>query len=254
MNLMGMVNGLNRMDDTKPFSPAAFTLAVKLIDLFNRLQWAEAVAVDLDRMRLMAKCTSRHTAIRARDELIERGVLTVVVKGKKGSPSSYGMADLQFGAFSAPNPALNPALNPAPINIKDKTISSSSGFLDDDEALAIVEAHSQALDAAERAGFPTATATQDRIVALVAEYGLEWVLTAIDRCVDQSNNKIKYLEAILRGFRRDGGVDNHEKAEPQSRPLFTADDLPVAPGDPSKMSALADRCRELIRQQRMQPQ
>ena len=112
---MGMVNGLNRMDDTRPFSPTAFTLAVKLIDLFNRLQWADSVAVDLERMRLMAKCTSRHTAIRARDELIERGVLIVVVKGKKGSPSAYGMVDLQFSAPSAPNPAPNPA----PIYIKD---------------------------------------------------------------------------------------------------------------------------------------
>ena len=112
MNLMDMVNGLNRMDDTNPFSPTAFLLAVKLIDLFNRLRWADSVAVDLERMRVMAKCSARHTTIRARDELIERGVLVLVAKGKKGLPTLYRLNDLSdFGASGA----LNPALNPAPI-------------------------------------------------------------------------------------------------------------------------------------------
>ena len=219
---MGMVNGLNRMDDTRPFSPTAFTLAVKLIDLFNRLQWADSVAVDLERMRLMAKCTSRHTAIRARDELIERGVLIVVVKGKKGSPSAYGMADLQFGASSAPNPAPNPALNPAPnpapIYIKDykrqdetRQESSAAGFISPDDAAAAVEDQRLVLDAAEQAGFPANAATYDRIVALVAEYGAQWVTAAIARCVEQGSSKIAYLDAVLRGFRSDGGPGQPKK-------------------------------------------
>ena len=215
MNLMGMVNGLNRMDDTRPFSPTAFTLAVKLIDLFNRLQWGDSVAVDLERMRLMAKCTSRHTAIRARDELIERGVLIVVVKGKKGSPSAYGMADLQFGATSAPNPAPNPA----PIYIKDykkqdetRQESSAAGFISPEDAAAAAGDQRLVLDAAEQAGFPTNAATYDRIVALVAEYGAQWVTAAIARCVEQGSSKIAYLDAVLRGFRSDGGPGQPKKA------------------------------------------
>lgn len=109
MNLMGMVNGLNRLDDTNPFSPTAFLLAVKLIDLFNRLFWADSVAVDLARMGVMAKCTSKATITRARDELVERGVLVIVRKGKKGTPTTYRMNDISaFGSKNEQNPGTNP--------------------------------------------------------------------------------------------------------------------------------------------------
>ena len=123
MNLMGMVNGLNRMDDTNPFSATAFLLAVKLIDLFNRLFWADSVAVDLTRMGVMAKCSSRATITRARDELVERGVLVIVRKGKKGTPTTYRMNDIsvycskieQYPVLnSIPNPEQYPVPNSIP--------------------------------------------------------------------------------------------------------------------------------------------
>ena len=135
MNLMSMVNGLNRMDDTNPFSATAFLLAIKMIDLFNRLLWADSVAVDLTRMSLMTKCSSKATVLRARDELVERGVIEIVRKGKKGTPTIYRLNDLS--RFSSnfeqnpipnpvpnpiPNPVPNPIPNPVPINIQDNNI------------------------------------------------------------------------------------------------------------------------------------
>ena len=94
MNLMDMVNGLNRMDDVQPFSPGAFMLAAKIIDLLNRLYWPDTVAIDTNRMSVMAKCSSRNATLNARNELIDRGVLVIVSKGKKGSPSTYRLANL----------------------------------------------------------------------------------------------------------------------------------------------------------------
>ena len=102
---MDMVNGLNRMDDLQPFSPGAFLLAVKMIDLMNGLYWPDAVAIDTNRMGVLAKCASRNATLNARNELIARGVLSVVTKGRKGSPSVYRLADLsQFGTRRKPHP------------------------------------------------------------------------------------------------------------------------------------------------------
>lgn len=145
MNLMGMVNGLNRMDDTNPFSPTAFLLAVKLIDLFNRLFWADSVAVDLNRMGVMAKCSSKATITRARDELVERGVLVIVRKGKKGTPTTYRMNDLSVycskneqypGTNPVPNseqypeqyPGTNPVPNSVPIIRQDNNTDTTRHF------------------------------------------------------------------------------------------------------------------------------
>ena len=152
MNLMGMVNGLNRMDDTNPFSTTAFLLAVKLIDLFNRLFWADSVAVDLNRMGVMAKCSSKATITRARDELVERGVLVIVRKGKKGTPTTYRMNDIsELSSKSEPfpgtnpvpnpeqnpgtNPVPNPEQNPVPINRQDniQDLTRQNSFDEDDE-------------------------------------------------------------------------------------------------------------------------
>ena len=207
MDLMGMVNGLNRMDDTKPFSPTAFLLAVKVIDLFNRLRWADEVAVDLNRMMLMAKCSSKATVMRARDELIERGVLEVSRKGKKGSPSHYRLLDISaFGSIFVPNPVPNPV----PINIKDnKRLSSSplppSQGDDDDEALLLIARRNNAVyDAAERAGFHRDGATLDKLTELISLYGPDAVERGLDSCVEYGAKSIAYLRKVLEGAPKPG--------------------------------------------------
>lgn len=103
MNLMSMINGLERMDNAQPFSAAAYKLASKLIALCNSLHWQCEVSIDLNRIASMSACSSRHTALQAREELIGRGVLTVIRKGSKGKPSLYRLNDVSvYGANSAP--------------------------------------------------------------------------------------------------------------------------------------------------------
>lgn len=82
---------------------------------------------------------------------------------------------------------------------KDKEESSSphAGLMDDDEAEVLIAGHQQVFDAAHRAGFPSDTATLDRITGLIADHGADAVLGALDVCVDQGVKKISYLRSVL---------------------------------------------------------
>lgn len=93
---------------------------------------------------------------------------------------------------------------------KDKEESSSphAGLMDDDEAEALIAGHQQVFDAAHRAGFPSDTATLDRITGLIADHGADAVLGALDVCVDQGVKKISYLRSVLA---------NGNKARPSPR-------------------------------------
>ena len=224
MDLMGMVNGLNRMDDTKPFSPTAFLLAVKVIDLFNRLRWADEVAVDLNRMMLMAKCSSKATVMRARDELIERGVLEVSRKGKKGSPSHYRLLDISaFGSIFVPNPVPNPV----PINIKDNKRLSSSPLPpsqgdddNDDELLLIARRNDQVFEAARHAGFDLTGAVMDKLTDLISVHGADAVERALDSCVKYGVKNLAYLCKVLEGGPKPSSRLSTEELNGGYKPLW----------------------------------
>lgn len=62
----------------------------KLMDLFNRCGWQEWVQVDTTRLMLMVGVESKTAALRARDELVSRGLLKSQ-RGKKGCPNRYKM-------------------------------------------------------------------------------------------------------------------------------------------------------------------
>lgn len=208
MNLMSMVNGLNRMDDTNPFSATAFLLAIKMIDLFNRLLWADSVAVDLTRMSLMTKCSSKATVLRARDELVERGVIEIVRKGKKGTPTIYRLNDLsRFGSNIEQNPVLNPVLNPipnpVPINIQDNNIYRLRDTEEEDEEDEFSRACKVVEQKAPIAYFKAfgAEATPEeinRMVVLMANLHLEEVCEEAirDTAMAAPRNRMAYLSKL----------------------------------------------------------
>lgn len=104
MDLIGMVNGLERMDNEQPFSAAAYKLAGKIIALCNSLYWKTEISVDLNKLACMASCSSTHTALKARNELVDRRVLVIIEEGRKGKPTRYGLVDLSgFPAKNARN-------------------------------------------------------------------------------------------------------------------------------------------------------
>ena len=217
MDLMGMVKGLGYLDDADPLTPAACLMAYKLIDFFNRLRWPETVAVGLDRLSVLAKCSSTKTALRARDELVERGVLIVVRKGKKNSPSVYRLADLSEccvkntqnpagnpGQNPAGNPGQNPAGNPGHINILYKTIPDQTGFEEDeeDEAFSRACAHARGpILAAYKAAFGRAAtpAELDALTTLAVNLGmLPLMSSAIDMAAKASpRHPVAYIRSLI---------------------------------------------------------
>lgn len=109
---------------------------------------------------------------------------------------------------------------PPYINNINNNISAAGGYIDPAAAADIANEQQRVLDAAERAGFPANQATYDHIIAAVAEYGAEWVLAAIDRCVQNGASKVAYLNAVLRGFRSDGGPGAVKKPSADAAPVY----------------------------------
>ena len=103
---MDMVNGLERLDNEQPLSASAYKLAGKLIALCNSLYWKTEISIDLKRLACLASCASTHTAWKGRNELVQRGILTIIEEGCKGRPTRYKLANLsQFHAKNAQNPS-----------------------------------------------------------------------------------------------------------------------------------------------------
>jgi len=85
--------------------------------------------------------------------------------------------------------------------INTQVIRSNGGFLTDAEADQLFQTSQQfnaVFSAAERAGFPHTQADLDRLNLIVADYGAEAVLNAIDAAVDAGVKTWRYLKGILK--------------------------------------------------------
>lgn len=97
----------------------------KLLNVFNRAGWPETVQVDNLRLRMMLDGQAETTVIRARDKLVEAGLLRYV-KGKKGIPNRYSLTDLYFqnaSVFASTNASINASISASTSasHIKTKT-------------------------------------------------------------------------------------------------------------------------------------
>ena len=109
---------------------------------------------------------------------------------------------------------------------KENTSSIGSSEAEEEAILRDAAAHRRVVDAAVDAGFPDNVKTLDRITALIADYSAEWVETAIERCVDQSNSSLQYLCAVLDNFKRHGSPE--AAAEAHRRKKQPDNDDPLA--------------------------
>lgn len=80
---------------------------------------------------------------------------------------------------------------------KEKELSSSGFFRDDDEAYAISASHNAVYDRARACGFDVNAATLDRLTALIVDHGAENVLSALDDCVEHGARTLAYLRKVL---------------------------------------------------------
>lgn len=100
-------------------------------------------------------------------------------------------------------------------NPKPNCARSGGSILSDKEALPLADGIHDALDAAKRAGFPDTQADWDKCNAIVADYGADAVIKAIDVCTDRPVNMRNwgYLRGILKS-------DPSGGKQPTQRPKF----------------------------------
>lgn len=99
MNYIKEINAFERWLETNYLAAQSQLLWYRLMALCNRSGWPEWVIVDNQRLMGMIGCGSKNTFLRARDGLIEAG-LVQYVKGKKGSPNKYHI--VSFSSESEP--------------------------------------------------------------------------------------------------------------------------------------------------------
>lgn len=90
MNFVLEMNVFTQWLESYHLSSNAQLLWFRLFNLNNRCGWVEWMQVDNQRLMHFIKANSRNTMMRARDELVDVGLLEYR-RGKKGVPGSYKM-------------------------------------------------------------------------------------------------------------------------------------------------------------------
>lgn len=99
MNYLEEINRFERWLETNYLPAPSQLLWYKLLALFNRCGWAEWITVDNQRLMGLIQCESKNTFLRARNQLLETGLITYR-KGKKGTPNQYHL--IGFGSKNEP--------------------------------------------------------------------------------------------------------------------------------------------------------
>ena len=94
-NYILQLNQFHRWLETHYLSAQAQLLWFKFIGLFNACGWADWVQVDTRRLMMMICADNKQTAYRARDALVEAGLLAYK-KGKKGCPTQYRLLYFRY--------------------------------------------------------------------------------------------------------------------------------------------------------------
>ncbi len=95
MNYLEEINRFERWLETNYLPAPSQLLWYKLLALFNRCGWAEWITVDNQRLMGLIQCKSKNTFLRARDQLLETGLISYR-KGKKGAPNQYHLIGFGF--------------------------------------------------------------------------------------------------------------------------------------------------------------
>lgn len=111
MNYITEINGFEQWTEHNNLSSLAQLLWYKLVALDNRCGWIEWVTVDNLRLMAFIKCNSKNTFLRARDQLVDCGLIEYK-KGKKGQPNKYRI--ISFSSKSEPQmePQMGPQMEP----------------------------------------------------------------------------------------------------------------------------------------------
>ena len=89
-NYLMQINAFNVYLDSNYLPQNAQLLWFRLIHLFNKCGWKEWVQIDTFRLMSLLGVQSQNAVFRARDALINAGLLSYN-KGRKGHPNRYRM-------------------------------------------------------------------------------------------------------------------------------------------------------------------
>lgn len=120
MNYLKEIVAFQNWLELDPISPNARALWYQLMFIANKLCWQkEWFQVDNQRLMYFSSINSKDSFVRARNTLIEKGLIEYK-KGKKGIPSSYRIISfldkLEDGNDTGLNTGLNTGLETRPIN------------------------------------------------------------------------------------------------------------------------------------------
>ena len=99
MTYLDYLNAFNMWLESNALAASSQLLYFKLLNVFNRAGWPEFVQVDNRRLMSMIGTETEKTAIRARDALIEAGLMAYQ-KGRKGSPNRYFLEKIYCKNYS----------------------------------------------------------------------------------------------------------------------------------------------------------
>lgn len=99
MTYIDYLNKFHRWADGHYLPANSKLLYLCLLDIFNRSMWPECVQIDNMRLAGLAGVSTEKSAIRARDALIEAGLISYQ-KGKKGIPGKYSLRQIHCNNYS----------------------------------------------------------------------------------------------------------------------------------------------------------
>ena len=95
MTYIDRLNSFNRWLESNALPANAHVMYYGLLHIFNRAGWPETVQVDNLRLMLMIGTSAETTAVRARDKLVDAGLIRYK-RGKKGVPGRYSLCEISF--------------------------------------------------------------------------------------------------------------------------------------------------------------
>ena len=119
MNYILEINAFERRMKRQPLPTTAQLLWYKLMAFANRQHWPEWFSVDNDRLTTLLGAGSDQTVRRARQQLLDAGVI-IYEKGVKGKPGRYKLQSIASQEY------------PDTTASSERPVSSVEGYLEDD--------------------------------------------------------------------------------------------------------------------------
>ena len=96
MTYIEYLNQFDRwLEQADSITDKSVVLYYALLSMFNRRGWPVWAGVDTHRLMMMARTTSKATAVRARDSLVSYGLIEYK-KGRKGKSTEYRLCEIRF--------------------------------------------------------------------------------------------------------------------------------------------------------------